>query len=89
MRQYVPLLSLPALQNKVLLHISSLLKSRTKLYTTLDIECMLFSESKEVFQHDGALEEIDEEVYQIIKKEKGRQVSLGHANIMPGTLALS
>ena len=29
---------------------------------------------KEVFQHDGALEEIDEDVYHIIKQEKGRQV---------------
>ena len=31
---------------------------------------------KQVFQHDGALEEVDEEVYHIIKQEKGRQVSL-------------
>lgn len=29
---------------------------------------------KQVFQHDGALEEIDEEVHRIIKQEKGRQV---------------
>jgi hypothetical protein len=29
---------------------------------------------KQVFQHDGALEEVDEEVHKIIKQEKGRQV---------------
>ncbi len=29
---------------------------------------------KQVFQHDGALEEVDEEVHRIIKQEKGRQV---------------
>ena len=30
---------------------------------------------KQVFQHDGALEEVDAEIYQLIKQEKGRQVS--------------
>ena len=33
------------------------------------------STDKVVFQHDGALEEVDAEVHQIIKQEKGRQVS--------------
>ncbi|DBB01947.1 hypothetical protein WJX77_005106 [Trebouxia sp. C0004] len=31
-------------------------------------------QDKQVFQHDGALEEVDEEVHRIIKQEKGRQV---------------
>ena len=34
----------------------------------------LLSADKQVFQHDGALEEVDDEVYNIIKQEKGRQV---------------
>lgn len=37
---------------------------------------------KQVFQHDGALEEVDDEIYQLIKQEKGRQVSRDTTKLM-------